>query len=184
MISWLVPLPDEYVPHLTKIDFDALVGRGITHYLIDIDNTLRKSKAVPGEPEFNEACIHRLNELRIAGTMKGLVLLSNVIFPSKKRMERIRRLAQRLGGVQTVCCSFWNSKPNSWGYRRGLELLEAKPQEVAMIGDQLFTDIKGAKRFGLYAILTKPLGREAFYTAWKRPFERLILKLAQQQTLR
>jgi len=45
-----------------------------------------------------------------------------------------------------------------------------------MVGDQLFTDIRGANRLGIYSILVSPLSnRELFHTRIKRRFEKMIL---------
>ena len=48
-------------------------------------------------------------------------------------------------------------KPLPRAFRRGMELLNLPPGQVAVVGDQLFTDVFGAKRLGLYAILVNPL---------------------------
>ncbi|HOS42632.1 MAG TPA: YqeG family HAD IIIA-type phosphatase, partial [Armatimonadota bacterium] len=47
---------------------------------------------------------------------------------------------------------------------------------TAIIGDQLFTDIWGGKRLGLYTILVSPLSpRESLFTrALQRPLERAV----------
>ncbi len=49
--------------------------------------------------------------------------------------------------------------------------------EIAMIGDQILTDVVGANRFNMFSIYVKPINKkEYWYTAWKRPIEKLILK--------
>ena len=59
-----------------------------------------------------------------------------------------------------------------------------QPEETAVIGDQIFTDIFGAKRLGLYAILVKPISsRELYWTKMMRLLERRILKVLKAKKL-
>ncbi|HOF86860.1 MAG TPA: HAD hydrolase-like protein, partial [Armatimonadota bacterium] len=60
--------------------------------------------------------------------------------------------------------------------RRAMAMLETTPDTTAIIGDQLFTDIWGGKRLGLYTILVSPLSpRESLFTrALQRPLERAV----------
>jgi predicted HAD superfamily phosphohydrolase YqeG len=54
--------------------------------------------------------------------------------------------------------------------------MEVKPAEVAVIGDQIFTDVLGGNRSGLYTILVKPLAKKEFYgTKISRAMEFFIL---------
>lgn len=49
--------------------------------------------------------------------------------------------------------------------------------EIASVGDQIFTDVIGGNRCHMYTILTKPINKkEYWYTAWKRPIENYIIK--------
>ena len=51
------------------------------------------------------------------------------------------------------------------------------PEQTAVLGDQIFTDIFGAKRMGLFAILVKPISnKELCWTKIMRRFERILLK--------
>lgn len=59
-----------------------------------------------------------------------------------------------------------------------MAILRTQPEQTAVIGDQIFTDILGAKRLGLFAILVKPLSkRELRWTKIMRKFEHMILKV-------
>lgn len=49
--------------------------------------------------------------------------------------------------------------------------------EIASVGDQIFTDVIGAKRCKMKSILVKPVNpREYWYTKWKRPMEAWLIK--------
>lgn len=43
-------------------------------------------------------------------------------------------------------------------------MMEAQPAQTAIIGDQLFTDIAGGNKLGLYTILVRPLGPDHWST--------------------
>ena len=68
-------------------------------------------------------------------------------------------------------------KPLKSGFKRALSKLELKPEEVAVVGDQLFTDVIGAKRMNMFSILVKQVGeKDIFITKLKRPIENAIIK--------
>ena len=49
--------------------------------------------------------------------------------------------------------------------------------EIASVGDQIFTDVIGARRCNMISILVKPVDpRDLWYTKWKRPIEAWIIK--------
>ena len=51
------------------------------------------------------------------------------------------------------------------------------PEQVAVVGDQIFTDILGAKRLGLFAILVEPLNENEFFgTKLIRIIEKIVIK--------
>ena len=68
-------------------------------------------------------------------------------------------------------------KPFKKGLKKAAEKLNEKPENIAAIGDQIFTDVIGANRLKMFSILVKPLDeKDIFITLIKRPFERFILK--------
>ena len=52
---------------------------------------------------------------------------------------------------------FKGGKPSVKGYERAMEVMGTGRENTLFIGDQLFTDVWGARRTGLYSILTKPM---------------------------
>ncbi|RLE28916.1 hypothetical protein DRJ54_05655 [Candidatus Acetothermia bacterium] len=66
-------------------------------------------------------------------------------------------------------------KPLPRGFKRALWVLKVRPEETAIIGDQLFTDVLGGNLAGLYTVLVTPLdlGRESRFTKFNRLLERL-----------
>jgi hypothetical protein len=70
-----------------------------------------------------------------------------------------------------------NAKPCRVGYERCLRTLGSAPTEAAMIGDQIFTDVWGAKRMGILAVKVEPMSPKEFIgTKLSRLLEKLVLK--------
>lgn len=68
-------------------------------------------------------------------------------------------------------------KPSKRGLKKAIKILEEKPQNIAAIGDQVFTDVLGANRLKMFSILVKPLDeKDIWLTVMKRPFENYIIK--------
>jgi len=68
-------------------------------------------------------------------------------------------------------------KPLPFGFLRALRLLGTKRSETVVIGDQVFTDVLGAKLLGLRTVLTEPIVAHDFpLTRGLRFLERLVYK--------
>ena len=66
-------------------------------------------------------------------------------------------------------------KPLKKGFKKCQKELGEKSENIAIIGDQIFTDIIGGNRCNMFTILVEPLDKKDFwYTAWKRPLENKI----------
>jgi len=71
------------------------------------------------------------------------------------------------------------NKPSRKGFRSMLSDLDVSPEEAAMIGDQLFTDVLGANRMNMYTIRVDPIDPEKEYrfTKINRIGENVVLCL-------
>ena len=49
-------------------------------------------------------------------------------------------------------------KPSSKGFRAAMEKAGVTPQQTAMLGDKLLTDVLGANRSGVLAVMVEPMG--------------------------
>jgi len=59
-----------------------------------------------------------------------------------------------------------------------------KPSQVAVVGDQVFTDILGGNRLGLYTILVCPLNKKEFIgTRVVRQVEKAVLNRLKRKGL-
>ena len=67
-------------------------------------------------------------------------------------------------------------KPGRGGYERAMELMGTSPESTLFVGDQLFTDVWGAKRAGIVSYLVKPIHpKEEIQIVLKRRLERIVL---------
>lgn len=154
--------PDLILKSVLEIDLEKLKKRGIRGLLIDIDNTL-----IPWEQSLiNE----ELSGWARRASREGLrlCLISNAF------EQRVQTVAASLD-ISAVGQAW---KPLNRAFLRGLDLLEAPPGQVAVVGDQLFTDVFGGNRLGMFTILINPLSkREFFTTKLVRSLERRVLQL-------
>jgi putative phosphatase len=145
-----------------EITPELLSGLGIRAVILDLDNTL-----VPWHGEaLDEAVEAWVQGLRAAGF--GLCIASNTHRPG-----RLRRLAERL----QVLYAPRVAKPRRGGFERAMTAMGARPEETAVIGDQLFTDIWGGNRCRLLTVLVNPLTPREFIGTRlvSRTLERLLL---------
>jgi HAD superfamily phosphatase (TIGR01668 family) len=156
--------PDEIARSIYEIDYERLRHAGYQTLIFDIDNTL-------GEwgcrtlPEPAQALLRTLGAYGFA-----------VGFLSNDKGENRSVLKEQLSTWPVL----WRAaKPRTRSYKNMLALLNANETTTVMIGDQLFTDIWGAKRAGLYAILVAPVSpqTDSLWAKLRRPLERLLLRL-------
>lgn len=153
--------PDLYINSIFELDLDLLKKKGIKGLLVDLDNTL-----LPWNSELiDDKLIDWIKTCKQHGF--ALCIISN------NKARRIESCAKKLN-IKAVTGSL---KPAKKAFLKALKILNLSPNEVAVVGDQLFTDVFGAKKMGIYAILVKPLSNtELLWTKWMRRLERLILK--------
>lgn len=161
----LIPLdlfrPDLYYDRTAAVDLQMLWGRGIRGLIMDLDNTLVAWRSSDIPPDVL-AWAHRATEMGM-----GLCIASNT-----RRYARLSRIADALGAIYVTGVS----KPRRAGFRNAVWKLGLANSQVAVIGDQLLTDMFGAKRFGLMAIYVDRISmRELFVTKFNRRIEALIL---------
>ncbi len=117
---------------------------GVKGLLLDIDNTLTTHDNPVPAPGV-EAWVARMRDAGIA-----MCLVSNNHSP------RVEPFARRLG-LDFVC---EGKKPLSKGYREALRRMALSKKEVAVVGDQIFTDVLGANLFHVPCIFVFPMEME------------------------
>ena len=93
-------------------------------------------------------------------------------FLSNNQRERVASFNEKIGEhfIENA------HKPAVRNYERAMELLGTDRTNTIFIGDQLFTDIYGARRTGIHSILVKPIHpKEEIQIVFKRYLERIVL---------
>jgi len=151
------------------LDLVALREQGIRALLLDLDNTLTAWRGYEIGPELQAWLERAKRDFR-------LCLISNQV-----KGRRVREIAARLGIPCVHGLGPWG-KPGRHIFRRAVDKTGIPPGQTAMIGDQLFADIGGARRAGMYAILVEPVGkRELFFTAWIRRLARWVERVLRKR---
>lgn len=153
--------PDLFVKSIFTLDVDWLKERGIKGVLLDIDNTLITHKQkIPDEKVVELIEFFKKNGIQTA-------IVSNA---TKKRVDVFN---EKLG----LYARYRAFKPSNKGFLKAMAKLKLIPEETAVIGDQLFTDIRGGNRLGLTTILVEPLDvNEPVTVRLKRILEKLFVK--------
>lgn len=151
--------PDEYLDSTYVIDFDALYRAGYRGVIFDIDNTL-----VPHGAPADERARALFCHLKEIGF--DCCLLSNNQLP---RIELFN---------QDIHVKFIENahKPSVKNYRKAMQMMGTNTENTLFVGDQLFTDVYGARRTGIHSILVKPIHpKEEIQIVLKRYLERIVL---------
>lgn len=152
--------PDRVVKAVEKIDLEQLKQSGIRALIIDIDNTLTPHHK-------NVISDSKIEWLKNAAAQGFLVyLLSN------NQVNRIKSIssAYNLHGYGFAF------KPFSIYYKKILKQSGCLPKEVCCIGDQLFTDILGAKLQGMASIYVEPISpRDIIFSRFSRWLEKRLM---------
>lgn len=160
MLKLLVPLM--VVNTLYDINLTELKQRGICGIAFDLDNTIIPWNSSDISPEV----LVWLNNLATQGFKLCLV--------SNNSKERVRKIAEQCGAPFVAQAL----KPTRSGFRQAAQMMGVSPATVAVVGDQLFTDILGGNRLGMVTIWVKPLTSKEFVgTKITRQFEKLAVRL-------
>jgi len=158
--------PVEYHQSIYEIDFERLRARGIRGLIFDLDNTLVEWQGMTPGGDL-AAFLERIRRLGF-----------EVCIVSNNHPERVEGFSLKFG-----IPSIGNAgKPRRRAFRAALELLGTSVHQTAVIGDQVFTDILGGNRLGLYTILVVPINKREFIgTRLVRRLERWVLKRVRPQ---
>ena len=150
---------DQVADTLPDVSLDDLWALGMRGIVVDLDNTV----CAYHQPELAPGVAEWVSDARQRGFK--LVLVSNNF------SERVASVGGTLG-IPVVANAL---KPLPFAFRRALKLLGTPRAATVVIGDQLFTDVLGAKLLGLRTVLTTPLvDREFPLTRVLRFLERTI----------
>lgn len=132
--------PDLMVKNVTCIEEEMLRSRGIRGLILDVDNTLTDHGSQILRPSV-ETWLLRMKK----SGMKMTIVSNNT-------HERVEPFANKLGlGFISMGC-----KPLTVGMTRAQKKLGLNPSQIAVVGDQIFTDIIGGNLKGMFTIMVEP----------------------------
>ncbi len=153
--------PKVILDKVQDISIEKLDKNNIKGLILDIDNTL-----VPEHmKEADENAVKWIERIKGAGFK--LCIVSNA---SKKRVIKFNERLQ-LYAIHRA------SKPGTKAFEKAGRLMDFKNENIAVVGDQIFTDIYGGNRVNMFTILVTPIHkRESFFVMMKRLPEKLVLR--------
>lgn len=154
-------IPDIYQKSIYTIDYSKLLSKGIKCLLFDLDNTIVPSRSF----ELPE----KAKSLFVSLKQKGfkVILFSN---SPKSRVNTYKEFFN----VDGIHMAF---KPLSRQFKKIMSKYDLKPDEMAIIGDQLITDVAGGKKVGITTILVNPIdGKDHVFATFNRFLEKQQLK--------
>lgn len=159
--------PDERIASAYDIDYEGLYQEGYRGVIFDIDNTLVMHDA-HGNAESKELLDRLIN------------MGFKVLFLSNNKEERVKSFKEE---NNNQCMYIYKAgKPSRRGYLQAMELMGCDNSNTIFIGDQLFTDVWGAKRCNIRNILTNPIHpKEEIQIVLKRILERIVLSAYDKQ---
>lgn len=151
--------PDNETENAYDIPYETLYGQGVRGVIFDIDNTL-----VPHGAPADEGARALFQRLRRIGYETALL--------SNNKEPRVKPFADSVGSRYV----FQAGKPGRKGYEKAMADMGTIPANTLFVGDQLFTDVWGAKKCGIKTYLVKPIHpKEEIQIVLKRRLERVVL---------
>lgn len=151
--------PKKYVESTYEIDFEGLYEKGYRGVIFDIDNTL-----VPHGAPADERAIAFFKRMHEMGY--STLMLSN------NKEPRVKMFCDAVNAPYI----FKGGKPKTEGYYKAMEMMGTTVENTLFVGDQIFTDVWGANRAGIYSFLVKPIHpKEEIQIVLKRYLEKVVL---------
>ncbi len=151
--------PDVYLDSAYEIDYEGLYEQGYRGVIFDVDNTL-----VPHGAPADARSIALFERLRNIGYES--MLLSN------NKEPRVKMFNDKVHSRYI----FKANKPSPTNYRKAMEEMGTTSGTTIFVGDQLFTDVWGAKKAGIKSYLVKPIHpKEEIQIVLKRYLEKIVL---------
>ncbi len=158
-------IPKEAYESLYLLDAKYFKDKKIKAIFLDIDNTL----VLPYETKPDEKADKFIKELLEENIM--VCLVSN---NKKSRVDNFN--------IWSLPSVYRAAKPLPFAYKKLISSLKLKKEDVAIIGDQIFSDILGANLLGIKSIYVNPIkeGKEGAFVYIKRKIEKFVIRKAKK----
>ena len=153
--------PKHYCENIITITPEFLKENDIRALILDVDNTLLDFdlKIVDGLKDWHEDM--KKNDIKC-------IILSN-----SNKTTKVKMVADLLG----INYIKFAMKPLKRGFKKAQKELNLPNENIAVVGDQIFTDVIGANSSKMHSILVEPLAeKDLWMTRFKRPIEELVIK--------
>ena len=153
-------IPDHYFPSVVRIKPEFFAENNIKCLICDIDNTLATYKEDLPQKDVKDW----LDTVEASGVRIALI--------SNNREKRVYTFNSVLGYLYVSNAG----KPFTGGMKKLMKQTRISPEQTALIGDQIFTDVLCAKRTGVRSILVRSIdmtGRP--FLRMKKHFERYFM---------
>lgn len=120
---------------------ELLKRHNLKGLILDVDDTLVPLRQAESDPD-------------LAAWMASIKAVGAVWLVSNNvNSSRIKRIAAPLGVPYLTSAG----KPSRRKLKQALDAMDLPPEQVAMVGDRLFTDVLAGNRLGLFTILVEPM---------------------------
>lgn len=151
--------PKAYLNKVQDITIQFLIENKIKALILDVDNTL-----IDYYKNLSDDVIEWAHSLQGQGIK--MYILSNT-----NKKEKVEKVAKSL----EIPYKLFARKPSKSGFMKIQKEIKIEPENIGVVGDQIFTDVIGGNRCNMFTILVDPVTpKDYFYTAWKRPIENKI----------
>ena len=153
--------PDYYCDKVTDVTMDLLEKNEIKGILLDVDNTLI---------DFDRNLLEGAKDWvdNVKRNHIQCMILSN-----SNKLDKVTSVAK----ILDLPYIHFATKPLKSGFKRARKQLGLENENIAVIGDQIFTDVIGANRNKMFSILVNPIAKKDIWiTKLKRPMEEFIIK--------
>jgi len=153
--------PKGYFNKISDVSIKYLCENNIKGLILDVDNTL-----IDYYRNISKDTLDWVDEVKKNGIK--MCILSN-----SNKQEKVKKVAEKIG-LEYI---YFGMKPLKRGFKKATKILNLKSNEIAVVGDQIFTDVLGANRMKMYPILVEPIKeKDIIVKIIKRPIEKAIKK--------
>lgn len=153
--------PKFYCKRITNLNVEFLKENNIKGLILDVDNTLI---------DFDLNVLEGLEKWHEEIKKNGI---KTIILSNTNKKEKIKKISTLLD----IDYIMFAKKPLKSGFKKAKQKLNLKEENIAAVGDQIFTDVIGANRCKMFSILVEPINKKDIWiTRFKRPIEKMIIK--------
>lgn len=149
--------PNLYFKKVEDITIEMIIKNKIKLLILDVDNTLI---------DYYQNMTKEVQEW--ANSMKSQSVKLYILTNTNKK-GKVEKVASKLG----IPYKYFAMKPLKRGFKYIEKTTGIPAKNIAVVGDQIFTDVLGGNRCNMFTILVDPIDitKDYWYTAWKRPIE-------------